>query len=138
MTEARQVQVGELSIANDRPFTLIAGPCQIESRQHAHDMAGALKEASAAAGIELIYKSSYDKANRTSLSGQRGIGLEEGIEILAEVRESARLPGADRRARGRSTAPRSARRSTCCRSRPSSAARPTSWWRRPRPAGRST
>ena len=92
MSNARQVQIGELVLGNDRPFTLIAGPCQIESRQHALDMARALKEASAAAGIDLIYKSSYDKANRTSLSGERGIGLEEGIEILAEVREAVGCP----------------------------------------------
>jgi 2-dehydro-3-deoxyphosphooctonate aldolase (KDO 8-P synthase) len=92
MSDARQVQIGELTLANDRPFTLIAGPCQIESRRHALDMARALKQASAAAGIDLIYKSSYDKANRTSLAGQRGIGLEEGIEILAEVREVVGCP----------------------------------------------
>jgi 2-dehydro-3-deoxyphosphooctonate aldolase (KDO 8-P synthase) len=92
MSNARHVQIGELTLGNDRPFTLIAGPCQIESRQHALDMARALKEASAAAGIGLIYKSSYDKANRTSLSSQRGIGLEEGIEILAEVREAVGCP----------------------------------------------
>ena len=92
MPESRQVQIGDLTLGNDRPFTLIAGPCQIESREHALDMARALKEASAAAGIDLIYKSSYDKANRTSLSGQRGIGLEEGIEILAEVREAVGCP----------------------------------------------
>ena len=92
MAETRQVEVGDLTLANDRPFTLIAGPCQIESRRHALDMARALKEASAAAGIDLIYKSSYDKANRTSLKGRRGIGLEEGIEILAEVRETLGCP----------------------------------------------
>jgi 2-dehydro-3-deoxyphosphooctonate aldolase (KDO 8-P synthase) len=92
MSDARQVQIGELTLGNDRPFTLIAGPCQIESRQHALDMARALKQASAAAGIGLIYKSSYDKANRTSLTGQRGIGLDEGVEILAEVREAVGCP----------------------------------------------
>ncbi len=92
MSNARQVQIGDLTLGNDRPFTLIAGPCQIESRQHALDMARALKEASAAAGIGLIYKSSYDKANRTSLAGQRGVGLDEGIEILAEVREAVGCP----------------------------------------------
>jgi len=92
MSNARHVQIGDLTLGNDRPFTLIAGPCQIESRQHALDMARALKEASAAAGIDLIYKSSYDKANRTSLTGERGIGLEEGIEILAEVREAVGCP----------------------------------------------
>ena len=92
MSNARHVQIGDLTLGNDRPFTLIAGPCQIESRQHALEMARALKEASAAAGIDLIYKSSYDKANRTSLSGERGIGLDEGIEILAEVREAVGCP----------------------------------------------
>jgi 2-dehydro-3-deoxyphosphooctonate aldolase (KDO 8-P synthase) len=92
MSNARHVQIGELVLGNDRSFTLIAGPCQIESRQHALEMARALKEASAAAGIDLIYKSSYDKANRTSLAGRRGIGLEEGIEILAEVREAVGCP----------------------------------------------
>jgi 2-dehydro-3-deoxyphosphooctonate aldolase (KDO 8-P synthase) len=92
MPESRQVRIGDLVLGNDRPFALIAGPCQIESRQHALDMARALKEASASAGVDLIYKSSYDKANRTSLSGARGIGLEEGIEILAEVREAVGCP----------------------------------------------
>ena len=92
MSNARQVQIGDLTLGNDRPFTLIAGPCQIESRQHALEMARALKQASAAAGIDLIYKSSYDKANRTSLAGQRGVGLDEGIEILAEVREAVGCP----------------------------------------------
>ena len=92
MSNARHVQIGDLTLGNDRPFTLIAGPCQIESRQHALEMARALKEASAAAGIDLIYKSSYDKANRTSLSAERGIGLEEGIEILAEVRAEFGCP----------------------------------------------
>jgi 2-dehydro-3-deoxyphosphooctonate aldolase (KDO 8-P synthase) len=92
MTETRHVRIGDLTLGNDRPFALIAGPCQIESRHHALDMARALKEASAAAGLELIYKSSYDKANRTSLTGARGIGLEEGIDILAEVRETVGCP----------------------------------------------
>ena len=86
MTDAHRVRIGDLVLANDRPFTLIAGPCQIESRQHAFDMAGALTEASAAASIDLIYKSSYDKANRTSLTAARGIGMGEGLEILAAVR----------------------------------------------------
>ena len=71
MTDTHRVRIGDLTLANDRPFALIAGPCQIESRQHALDMARALKEACDAAGLGLIYKSSYDKANRTSLSGAR-------------------------------------------------------------------
>jgi len=92
MPETRHVRIGDLTLGNDRPFVLIAGPCQIESRNHALEVAAALKEATAALGLGLIYKSSYDKANRTSLSGQRGIGLEEGIEILAEVRETLGCP----------------------------------------------
>ena len=92
MPETRQVQIGNVTLGNDRPFALIAGPCQIESRDHALDMAGALKEMTDEIGIGLIYKSSYDKANRTSLAGQRGIGLEEGIEILAAVREAVGCP----------------------------------------------
>ncbi len=92
MIEARQVQIGNVTLGNDRPFALIAGPCQIESRDHALDMAGALKEITDQIGIGLIYKSSYDKANRTSLESQRGIGLEQGIEILAEVREAVGCP----------------------------------------------
>jgi 2-dehydro-3-deoxyphosphooctonate aldolase (KDO 8-P synthase) len=92
MPEARQVQIGNVTLGNDRPFALIAGPCQIESRDHALDMAGALKEMTDATGIGLIYKSSYDKANRTSIAGQRGIGLEQGIEILADVREAVGCP----------------------------------------------
>jgi 2-dehydro-3-deoxyphosphooctonate aldolase (KDO 8-P synthase) len=92
MPETRHVQIGELTLGNDLPFVLIAGPCQIESRDHALAVARALKEATGEAGVGLIYKSSYDKANRTSLAGQRGIGLEEGIEILAEVRETVGCP----------------------------------------------
>jgi 2-dehydro-3-deoxyphosphooctonate aldolase (KDO 8-P synthase) len=84
--------VGDLVIGNDRPLVLIAGPCQIESRDHAVMMATALKEMAAKAGIGLIYKSSFDKANRTSLKGARGIGMEKGLAILAEIRESLGLP----------------------------------------------
>lgn len=88
----RTVRVGPIDIANDRPFTLIAGPCQIESRAHALEVAGALRDLSAATGIPLIYKSSFDKANRTSASTARGVGLSEGLAILAEVRERTGLP----------------------------------------------
>jgi 2-dehydro-3-deoxyphosphooctonate aldolase (KDO 8-P synthase) len=88
----RVVQVGGLDVANDLPFTLIAGPCQIESQAHAMEVAAALKEISAALGIGIIYKSSYDKANRTSASAQRGIGMAKGLEILALVREKFDMP----------------------------------------------
>ena len=86
------VNVGSLSIANDRPFALIAGPCQIEGRDHAMMMAGALKEATEKLGIGFIYKSSYDKANRTSGSAARGVGMEKGLKILEEIRQQFGCP----------------------------------------------
>ena len=92
MTTPRAVQVGDLTIANDRPFVLIAGPCQMESRDHAFDMCGAIKEITGKLGIPLVYKSSFDKANRTSLKGQRGIGLEKGLPVFEELRSKMNLP----------------------------------------------
>jgi 2-dehydro-3-deoxyphosphooctonate aldolase (KDO 8-P synthase) len=89
---ARTVSVGGIEVANDRPFALIAGPCQIESRAHALEVADALRKISAAVGVPLIYKSSFDKANRTSVSTARGIGMSEGLAVLAEVREATGLP----------------------------------------------
>src|ERR1700760_2816100 len=86
------VRVGAFAIANDLPFALIAGPCQIESRGHALEVAAALREMSAALHVPLIYKSSFDKANRTSAASQRGVGINEGLAILAEVREATGLP----------------------------------------------
>jgi 2-dehydro-3-deoxyphosphooctonate aldolase (KDO 8-P synthase) len=88
----RVVQVGRIAIANHLPFTLIAGPCQIESRAHALEVAAALRELSAATGVPIIYKSSYDKANRTSATAARGVGMAEGLGILADVREQTGLP----------------------------------------------
>ena len=85
--EQRVVRVGGLSIANDRPFTLIAGPCALESRDHAMEMSHALTELCGKLGIGLIYKTSFDKANRTSLSSARGIGLDAALPIFAEIRE---------------------------------------------------
>ena len=89
---AAHVAVGGLSIGNDLPFVLIGGPCQIESEAHAMEMAAALVELTSAAGIGLIYKSSYDKANRTSASAARGVGMPAGLEILARVRERFAIP----------------------------------------------
>ncbi len=86
MIEPMTVQVGELALANDRPLTLIAGPCQLEGLDHALAIAEALAVACASAGAGFIFKSSYDKANRTSLAAQRGIGMQEGLRILADVR----------------------------------------------------
>jgi 2-dehydro-3-deoxyphosphooctonate aldolase (KDO 8-P synthase) len=88
----RTVNVGPLSIANDRPFTLIAGPCQLESRDHAFAMAGALSELTAKLGIGLIYKTSFDKANRTSVSAQRGLGMDQSLPILADIRAAFGCP----------------------------------------------
>ena len=92
MTQNRSVPIGDLELANDRPFTLIAGPCALESRQHALEMSYAIKEVADRLDIGLIYKTSFDKANRTSLGSNRGLGLEEALPILAEVRESVGCP----------------------------------------------
>jgi 2-dehydro-3-deoxyphosphooctonate aldolase (KDO 8-P synthase) len=88
----RSVEVGGVRICNDGPFALIAGPCQIESRAHALEEAAALRDMSITAGVPLIYKSSFDKANRTSVSAPRGAGIGDGLAILAEVREATGLP----------------------------------------------
>jgi len=92
MTEARHVQIGNLTLGNDRPLALIAGPCALESRAHALEMSRALAEVTGRLGIGLIYKTSFDKANRTSASAERGIGLSAGLPILAEVRETVGCP----------------------------------------------
>ena len=92
MTEPRHVTVGDLTIGNDLPFTLIAGPCAMEGREHALEMASALKEICGRLGLGLIYKSSFDKANRTSVKSNRGIGLDTALSIFAEVKESLGLP----------------------------------------------
>jgi 2-dehydro-3-deoxyphosphooctonate aldolase (KDO 8-P synthase) len=86
------VTIGTFTVANDRPFTLIAGPCALESRQHALEMSAALKEVAGKLSINLVYKTSFDKANRTSLSGDRGLGLEKSLPIMAEVREARGIP----------------------------------------------
>jgi len=79
-------------IANDAPLTLIAGPCQMETREHALMMAGGLKEICDDLGMPLIFKASYDKANRTSIKGKRGIGLEGALPVFAEIRDTLGLP----------------------------------------------
>jgi 2-dehydro-3-deoxyphosphooctonate aldolase (KDO 8-P synthase) len=92
LSDQRAVLVGRIVIGNDLPFVLIAGPCQIESRAHALEVAAALREMSTAIGVPVIYKSSFDKANRTSIATQRGVGIGEGLGILADVREVTGLP----------------------------------------------
>ena len=84
----QHVEIGNLKLGNDLPFVLIAGPCQLESRAHALENAAALVEICAKLGVGLIYKTSFDKANRTSVDTPRGIGIEAGLPILAEIRES--------------------------------------------------
>ena len=86
------VTVGDVTFANDAPLALIAGPCQLESRQHAFDMAGALKELTRELGIGLVYKSSFDKANRTSLGATRGAGLEASLAVFADLKKEFGLP----------------------------------------------
>ena len=86
------VTVGDVSFDNAAPLALIAGPCQLETRQHAIDMAGRLKEICAGLGIGLVYKTSFDKANRTSLGGRRGAGLEAALSVFDEIRETLGLP----------------------------------------------
>ncbi len=88
----RHVPVGPLTVGNDLPLTLIAGPCVLESRAHALETATALKELTAGMGIGLIYKTSFDKANRTSGASARGMGLDAALPIFAEIRESLGLP----------------------------------------------
>jgi 2-dehydro-3-deoxyphosphooctonate aldolase (KDO 8-P synthase) len=92
MTPNPVVTAGNVRFANDAPFSLMAGPCQLESRDHAFDMAGRLKEICGKLGIGLVYKSSFDKANRTSLSGERGLGLEKSLEIFSDLRAKLDLP----------------------------------------------
>ncbi len=86
------VAVGNLTLGNDQPLALIAGPCALESRAHAREMCQALMEMTAKLGMGLIYKTSFDKANRTSLEGERGLGMKKGLPILAELRESFGVP----------------------------------------------
>ena len=92
MVAPRQISIGNLTVGNNLPLTLIAGPCALESRAHAMEMSQALVEITTRLGIGLIYKTSFDKANRTSMSNSRGLGLEASLPILAEVREKHGCP----------------------------------------------
>jgi 2-dehydro-3-deoxyphosphooctonate aldolase (KDO 8-P synthase) len=88
MATPRHVHIGNLTLGNDRPMVLIAGPCALESRAHALEMSHALVELTARLGVGLIYKTSFDKANRTAIDSPRGLGLAASLPILAEVRET--------------------------------------------------
>lgn len=92
MTKPRHVTVGSTTLGNDLPLVIIAGPCVMESRDHALEMSSALKEITDKLDVGLIYKSSYDKANRTSNESVRGVGLNDSLPVFAEVRESIGCP----------------------------------------------
>ncbi|CUH76793.1 2-dehydro-3-deoxyphosphooctonate aldolase [Tritonibacter multivorans] len=88
----KHIDINGLTVGNDTPLTVIAGPCQLESLDHAQMIAGKMKEACDAAGAQYVFKASYDKANRTSLSGKRGLGLEKGLDVLASIRKEFGVP----------------------------------------------
>ena len=88
----KKITIGNVNISNNLPLVLIAGPCQIESMDHTLDMAGKIKEIADRYGVGFIFKSSFDKANRTSISGKRGVGLEASLSIFQEVRKKIECP----------------------------------------------
>jgi len=90
--EQVEVKCGKLTISNNNPFTLIAGPCQLENENHAIDVAKKLKEITDKLSIGLIYKTSFDKANRTSLKGKRGAGLEKSLPVFDKIRKDLDIP----------------------------------------------
>ncbi|MBI1301176.1 MAG: 3-deoxy-8-phosphooctulonate synthase [Alphaproteobacteria bacterium] len=88
----KEIQIDQLKISNKAPLTIIAGPCQIESRDHAFEMCEALRQLTHKMGLQFIYKSSYDKANRTSLGGKRGVGVDKGLQVLADIKSHFGVP----------------------------------------------
>jgi 2-dehydro-3-deoxyphosphooctonate aldolase (KDO 8-P synthase) len=88
----KTVSIGSLSVSNDAPLTVIAGPCQLESADHALMITARMQQICAAAGAQFIFKASYDKANRTSVAGQRGLGLEEGLRVLQRIKDELGVP----------------------------------------------
>lgn len=88
----KTVEIADLRVGSDAPLTVIAGPCQLESADHAQMIAGAMQEACAAAGAQYVFKASFDKANRTSLSGKRGLGIDEGLKTLQSVKDALGVP----------------------------------------------
>lgn len=91
-TQAQHISLRDFKIGNDLPFVLLAGPCALECREHAMSMSGQLKEITDKLGIPFVYKTSFDKANRTSIHGQRGVGIEKGLPILQDVRQKTGVP----------------------------------------------
>jgi 2-dehydro-3-deoxyphosphooctonate aldolase (KDO 8-P synthase) len=88
----KTLDIGGLSVGNAAPLTIIAGPCQLESADHAQMIAGKMKEACDAVGAQYMFKASYDKANRTSLSGERGLGIDQGLKVLSDLRKAMGVP----------------------------------------------
>jgi len=88
----KKVDVGGVTFSNDAPLVVIAGPCQLESYDHALEIGLTMKDACAAAGAGYVFKASYDKANRTSVSGKRGLGIDQGLDILARLRDALGVP----------------------------------------------
>tara|TARA_R110002051_G_scaffold49328_1_gene96388 strand:+ start:356 stop:724 length:369 start_codon:yes stop_codon:yes gene_type:complete len=86
------VNIGDLTVSNDRPLLVIAGPCQLESLDHAQMIAGQMAENCKAAGAQFVFKGSFDKANRTSLSGQRGLGIDAGLKVMQAVKDAIGCP----------------------------------------------
>ena len=87
-----KIKCSNFEIANNKPFTLIAGPCQLESEQHAIKISSELKDMTSELGINFIYKTSFDKANRTSLKGKRGLGLDKSLPIFDKIKEKVKVP----------------------------------------------
>ena len=87
-----KIKCSNFEIANNKPFTLIAGPCQLESEQHAIKISSKLKDMTSELGINFIYKTSFDKANRTSLKGKRGLGLDKSLPIFDKIKEQVKVP----------------------------------------------
>src|SRR5687767_9442622 len=92
VTAKAAVRVGTVEFGNASPLALIAGPCQLESRDHAFEIASALKEITAKVGLGFVYKTSFDKANRTSATSARGIGLDKALPIFSEIRSKLGIP----------------------------------------------
>ncbi|WP_420557795.1 3-deoxy-8-phosphooctulonate synthase [Roseovarius sp.] len=88
----KTVEIADLRVGNDAPLTVIAGPCQLESADHAQMIAGRMKEACAAAGAQYVFKASFDKANRTSVTGKRGLGIDDGLKALQSVKDTLGVP----------------------------------------------
>ncbi len=88
----KHVKIADLTVGNDLPLTIIAGPCQLETADHAQMIAGTMKEVCDAAGAQYVFKASYDKANRTSLGGKRGMGIDAGLNVLDGIRKSIGVP----------------------------------------------